>query len=261
MSEALRFAYLGSGSRGNGALVQYRDTTVMVDCGFNLTNVQRRLKRLAVSPLDIDAVLVTHEHQDHILGVAALARRFNMPVWMTAGTRAGWKKARGVKVRIFNAHQSFEIGDITVKPYPVPHDAREPSQFVFQCGDKKLGVLSDAGHVTPHMVESLTGCDALLLECNHDVQMLADGPYPPALRERVGGDYGHLSNNQAGELLRQIDSSRLKHVAIAHISAKNNRAGLAQQAVADALGCAPEWALVADQEMGLDWQDCSGRQV
>lgn len=256
----MRFAYLGSGSRGNSALVQHLGTTLMIDCGFNLTNAQRRLARLQVSPHDIDAVLVTHEHGDHISGVAALARRYNMPVWMTAGTRAGWKQTRGVKVKIFNAHEQFSVGDILVRPYPVPHDAREPSQFVLDDGQHRIGVLSDAGHVTPHMRESLNGCHGLMLECNHDVEMLANGPYPPALRERVGGDYGHLSNMQAAGLLRSIDTRQLHQLVIAHISAKNNTNALAQGAVSQALGCEPEWAAVADQEMGMDWRECGSWQ-
>ena len=143
-----------------------------------------------------------------------------------------------------------------ITPYAVPHDAREPAQYVIGDGRYRVGVLSDAGHITPHMRETLSGCDALLLECNHDPDMLANGPYPPALRERVGGDYGHLSNQQAAGLLDAIDTSALQQLVIAHISAKNNRPELAQSAVAAALGCEPDWAPVADQETGLDWRGC-----
>ena len=250
----LRFSSLGSGSRGNATLVEAGQTCVMVDCGFSVIETRRRLARLGKEPADLDGILVTHEHSDHISGVAALARRFDIPVWMTAGTSVVHADTDIPCLDWFNGHQELSIGDLHITPFPVPHDAREPCQFVFSDGAVRLGVLTDTGSITGHIRQVLDGCDALLLECNHDTDMLADGPYPAMLKRRVGGHLGHLSNAQAAELLSSIDTSALKHLAIAHLSDKNNRPDLARAALAQALNCAPDWIAVADQAAGLEWR-------
>jgi len=250
----VRFASLGSGSRGNGTLVEHGDTRLLIDCGFPAAQTERRLARLGCRGEDLAAILVTHEHGDHLRGVARLSRRHRLPVWATAGTAAA---LRGAVHRLhrFDALDAFAVGDLDVHPFPVPHDAREPAQFVIGDGVRRLGVLTDTGTPTPHIARMLSGCDALLLECNHDPAMLAAGPYPPALQARVGGDLGHLSNTQAAALLAGIDCSRLRHVVAAHLSERNNRPEHARAALAAVLGCAPEWVGVADQEAGLDWRD------
>ena len=250
----LRFSSLGSGSRGNATLVEAGRTCVMVDCGFSIAETQRRLGRLGKSPADIDAILVTHEHSDHIGGVAAFARRFGISVWMTAGTSVMHGETDVPSLDWFDGHTSFAIGDIQVTPFPVPHDAREPCQFTFSDGAVRLGVLTDTGSITAHIQQQLSGCEALLLECNHDVAMLADGPYPPSLKHRVGGRLGHLSNHQAAELLALLDTTPLTHLVAAHLSDKNNRPELARAALAGVLDCAPDWIGVADQAEGLDWR-------
>lgn len=251
----MRFAYLGSGSGGNAALVCEANTRLLIDCGFTRTQTEFRLRRLGVEPDMLSGILVTHEHADHISGVAAMARRYNLPVWMTAGTYAGWRDSDVSILNTISPHEAFVVEDIEVQPYPVPHDAREPCQYVLANGDKRLGVLSDAGRVTAHMVETLHRCDALLLECNHDPAMLASGPYPQALKRRVGGDLGHLSNFQAAGLLASLDNSCLQHLVIAHISEKNNTPTLARAAVAEVLACELDWIAVADQHAGLDWRE------
>jgi phosphoribosyl 1,2-cyclic phosphodiesterase len=250
----LRFSSLGSGSRGNATLVAAGRTCVMVDCGFSVTETRRRLARLGKSPEDIDAILVTHEHSDHIGGVAALARRFGIPVWMTAGTSVVHGDTEVPSLDWFCGLEAFAIGDLEITPFPVPHDAREPCQFVFGDGASRLGVLTDTGSVTAHIRRQLDACQALLLECNHDTDLLAGGPYPPALKRRVGGHLGHLSNRQAAELLSELDTGTLRHVVAAHLSDKNNRPELARAALAAALGCASDWIGVADQAAGLDWR-------
>ncbi|MGA7799396.1 MAG: MBL fold metallo-hydrolase [Gammaproteobacteria bacterium] len=250
----MRFASLGSGSRGNGTLVEAGATCVLVDCGFSVAEVDRRLQRLGRDPDALAAILVTHEHGDHISGVGRLARRYGIPVWMTAGTLAVYRDERA-GVEIFNGHQAFAIGDLQIHPFPVPHDAREPCQFVFSDGARRIGVLTDTGAPTDHIVRCLDGCDALLLECNHDSDMLADGHYPPALKARVGGRFGHLSNAQAAELMGRLDSRSLQHVAAAHLSEKNNTAQRARAALAAALDCETDWIAVADQEEGLGWRE------
>lgn len=250
----LRFASLGSGSRGNATLVEAGGTCVMVDCGFSVAEAKRRLARLGKTPQDIRAILVTHEHSDHIGGVAAFARRFGTPVWMTAGTSVMHAASELPSLDWFDGHSDFAIDDLHVTPFPVPHDAREPCQFVFGDGAVHLGLLTDTGTITAHIRAQLDRCEALLLECNHDAALLAAGPYPPSLKRRVGGRLGHLSNAQAAELLAALDTTRLTHLVAAHISEKNNRPDLARAALAGALGCADDWIGIADQTAGLAWR-------
>lgn len=250
----MRFASLGSGSRGNGTLVEQGSTLLLVDCGFSLRETERRLLRLGHDPAQVSAILVTHEHGDHLSGVGLFARRYKVPVWFSAGTRAACRE-EFEDAQVFNSHASFAIGDIEVTPFPVPHDAREPTQFVFGNGAHRLGLLTDTGALTPHIEQQLTGCDALLLECNHDRVMLANGIYPPVLKARVGGDFGHLSNVQAATLLQRIDCSHLQHIVAAHLSDKNNTPQLATEALAAALDCSHEWIGIARQDEGLDWRE------
>ncbi len=229
----MKFASLGSGSRGNCALIEAGDTRVLLDSGFAAREVELRLRRLGVEPDSIQAIVVTHEHHDHIKGVGAYARRYNLPVWMTAGTHRQDRCGELPQVRLFNCHEDgFSIGDLVVEPFPVPHDAREPAQFVFSHQGSRLGMLTDIGFYTPHIFDTLKNCDALFLECNHDADMLANGPYPPALQARVAGRLGHLSNVQAADFLRQFDLSRLQHIVAAHLSEKNNRPELVCEAMA-----------------------------
>lgn len=215
----------------------------------------RRLRALGIDPDALSAIVVTHEHADHLGGVARLARRHAVPVWLTNGTYAAWSDREVPQVQYFDPHTPFEIGDLQLCPYPVPHDAREPAQLVIGDGAHRIGVLSDAGSLTPHMCHMLQRCEALMIEFNHDVDMLARGPYPPALQRRVGGDYGHLSNTQAAELLRRIDTTHLRHIVLTHLSAKNNTPALARAAGAAALNCSEDWLVAAPQDQGLDWRE------
>jgi phosphoribosyl 1,2-cyclic phosphodiesterase len=228
----MRFVSLGSGSRGNAALIETGNTRVLLDNGFALRELERRLQQLQVDTASIDAVLLTHEHQDHVRGVGPLARRYKVPVWMTAGTNHQGRCGELPSLHLINSHGGrFRIGDIEVEPFPVPHDAREPVQFVLSSGNARLGMLTDAGNWTPHILELLSSCNALFLECNHDDTMLANGPYPPALQRRVGGPLGHLSNRQAAEFLGKIDHGRLDCLVASHLSEKNNRPDLVREAL------------------------------
>ncbi len=251
---SMRFASLGSGSRGNATLVEQGDTLLMIDCGFSCVEVERRLQRLDRTAEQISAILVTHEHTDHIGGVARLARKYRIPVWMTAGTCSMHRDGEVPQLHCFNGHEAFDIGDLEVHPFPVPHDAREPCQFVFSNGAARLGLLTDVGSITEHVVRSLDGCDALLLECNHDPRMLAAGPYPPRLKDRVGGHLGHLSNGQAAELLQRMDTRRLQHLVAAHLSDKNNTPELARAALQAVIGHDADWLCIADQQQGFGWR-------
>ncbi|HEX5338969.1 MAG TPA: MBL fold metallo-hydrolase [Gallionella sp.] len=253
----MRFASLGSGSEGNALLVSACYTHVLMDCGFGLKDTVTRLARLGVSAEQLSGIVVTHEHGDHIGGVARLARKFNLPVWLTHGTLRGQPKAfAGIEqLHEIDPHQAFAIGDLQIQPYPVPHDAAEPVQFVFGNGAKRLGVLTDAGCGTPHIEQMLSGCDALVLECNHDSDMLMNGDYPYSLKQRVAGRFGHLNNRESAAILARLDVSRLQHLIAAHISRKNNMSELAVQALCGALACEERWVGVATQDEGFSWRE------
>jgi phosphoribosyl 1,2-cyclic phosphodiesterase len=248
----VRFASLGSGSRGNATLVESGSTVMLLDCGFSLRATEKRLQRLGISGEDIDAVLVTHEHTDHCSGVARLSRKYEIPVYLSRGTWASGRCEDPWAVEFFHSDAPFVIGDIKVLPIAVPHDANEPCQFVFEGGGRRLGVLTDLGSVTPAVTQHYRQCQALVLECNHDSTMLLNGPYPPSLQQRVGGDWGHLNNEQAAQLLSQVSCAQLQHLVIAHISDKNN----STQSVLNALhGVVESMEMVtwADQQDGFDW--------
>ena len=253
----MRFASLGSGSQGNALIVDAGDTKLLLDCGFSARATVERLGRLSIAPEDIDGVLVTHEHSDHIAGVCKFASRFAIPVYLTHGTQLA--AARGKSPlpdsRLIDSHTPFVVGGIEIHPFPVPHDAREPVQYCFSNGALRLGVLTDSGAITPHIVELLRACDALVLECNHDRQLLASSDYPAMLKRRIGGNFGHLENGQAAALLAQIETHRLQHVVAAHLSEQNNRPDLAAAALAAALGCTAQWIGVADQQQGIGWRE------
>lgn len=252
-----RFASLGSGSKGNAWVVQAGRTTVMVDCGFSPREATRRLARLGLTAANLDAILVTHEHGDHVRGVAILSTRARCPVWLSRGSHAMLTAAGNAPAspRFLEGDEAFEVGDLRVTPYPVPHDAREPVHYTFSDGARRFGLLTDAGHVTPHIEAVLSGCDALALECNHDQAMLQAGTYPAALKRRILGPYGHLDNTAAAALLARIGHAGLTHVVAAHLSEHNNTPELARAALAGALGCEDVWVGVADQETGLDWRE------
>lgn len=249
----MRFASLGSGSEGNGLVVETAGTRVLMDCGFGLADSVARLGRLGLQPGDLAGIVVTHEHSDHIGGVGRLARKHRLPVWLTAGTLAMAQDLDGVAVQVIDSHAPFAVDGLEIQPYPVPHDAREPVQYVFGDGDRRLGVLTDTGCSTLHIESMLADVDALVLECNHDAAMLESGPYPASLKRRVGGRFGHLENGQAAALLGKLKHDRLQCVMAAHVSKKNNTAALAQRALAGVLGCADADVRVACQTAGFDW--------
>lgn len=246
-------ASLGSGSRGNATVVRSAGTTVLVDNGFPYRELCRRLERLDLSPGDLDAVLVTHEHSDHCAGVAALARATGAPVFLSHGTLASGRVDAGDRVRPFDAGAAFTIGKLEVQAVPVPHDAREPCQFVFEDGRSRLGVLTDLGSASAHVERAFSACDTLVLEFNHDPALLAAGPYPPSVKRRVGGAWGHLSNVQAAALLQSLDHGGLRRVVLAHLSEQNNRRELALAALSEACPQFTGELLVADQETGFGW--------
>lgn len=249
---SLQIASLGSGSRGNATIVQSPSTSLLIDCGFNLKTARARAETIDIDLASLDGILVTHEHSDHIGGVALLARKYSIPVYTTVGTWHAKQQRDVTHVNYICSHTSFSIGDIEVTPVAVPHDAREPVQFVFESRGVRVGVLTDLGSVSPHVSRTMADLDALLIEFNHCYDMLQFGPYPPSLKRRVGGDKGHLNNQQAFDFVHQLDLNRLKLLVAGHISEKNN--SLAQvHSMLDPIRSIVDRVVVVEQDEPLDW--------
>jgi phosphoribosyl 1,2-cyclic phosphodiesterase len=274
----LRYKNLSSGSTGNATLVEAssefgKPSRVLIDCGMRLSRLLDLLAAAEVSPSDIDAIFITHEHSDHIGCVTQLASRYSIPVWASKGTHAALQvmqlKLRTKQpthsqllpnisvfeslVRIASDTCTIAIGDLQLSPFTVPHDAREPLQLTCTDGNAKLGILTDLGHASRHVLDSIAGCNALLLESNHDSEMLSKSRYPAFLKTRVGGDFGHLSNTQAAEILANMMHDKLRHVSAAHLSLQNNHPSLAQSALAAQLGCLPSDIVAASPQTGTPW--------
>jgi phosphoribosyl 1,2-cyclic phosphodiesterase len=254
----MRFASIGSGSAGNALLIEAGTTRLMLDCGFGIRETAVRLARLGLEPSQIDGILVTHEHDDHVSGAFKFANRYDIKIWMTHGTLRNAQRHMPAQfcapLEIIDSHTAFSIKDMEIHPFPVPHDAGEPVQFYFHDGQYKLGILTDTGCSTHHIEEMLSRCHALALECNHDREMLMNGPYAWPLKQRISGRFGHLDNAASASLLGKLDNSRLQHIIALHLSEKNNTPALAESALASALGCTTDWIGIADQETGFDWR-------
>jgi len=254
----LRFASLASGSSGNCLVAEAAGTVLLLDCGLSLTETERRLARLGLEPSQVSGILVTHEHSDHAAGTFEFAAAHRVTIYLTHGTlaalKAEGKVLDGVPLCMVNGRQSFFVDGLQLSPFTVPHDAREPVQFVLSDGASRLGVITDVGISTPHVEKMLSGLDALVLECNYDRDLLWNGGYPRWLKERIAGPFGHLDNLESERLLAAIDRSRLKHVIGAHLSQQNNRPELARAALARALGCEESWVCLATQDDGFGWR-------
>lgn len=248
----MQFCCLGSGSKGNTTLVRDGDTTLMIDCGFSVRHVEARLASRIGSPGDITAILVTHEHADHINGVAALARKWSLPVYASRGTAKTGKLDNVTDLRWISPDRSFRIGSVEITPVIVPHDAHEPCQFRFDSGPKRLGVMTDLGSVSPYVQQAFAACDALLLEANHDLDMLWSGRYPARLKQRVAGDWGHLSNCQAERFVRSLNLDRLQTLVLGHISEENNHPEIVRRHFAG-LESRVGRVAYATQDDGFDW--------
>ena len=272
----LRFKNLSSGSTGNVTLVEaqggtiVKNTRLLVDCGLGLQRLIAALDLAGVLPSQIDAIFITHEHGDHLGCVVQFASRYSIPVWASSGTHAALKDMRlRQKTKLSNQTQlapdfddlvriaqdtcPVDLGELQFSPFTVPHDAREPLQLSCTDGNSKLGILTDLGHASRHVLEQLATCHALLLECNHDTDMLANSSYPPFLKSRVGGDFGHLSNAAAAAILTALQHNGLRHVAAAHLSQQNNKAELAQSSLSSVLGCLPADIMVAQPDVAMPW--------
>ena len=255
----LRFKSLGSGSSGNATLIEATSgglsgVRLMIDCGLGLKQLLHRLGLAGFTPTDVGAIFITHEHADHIGCALSLSLRYRIPVWMSRGTHdaIGAPDFDGL-LHIASDDAAIDLGALQVTPFTVPHDAREPLQLTCTDGSAKLGVLTDLGHATAHVLSHLAACDALLLECNHDTDLLMASSYPAFLKRRVGGLHGHLSNSNAAEIARALNHGGLKHLVAAHLSAQNNRPAAVQALMAEALAWSENDIIVATAHDGCPW--------
>ena len=260
---SLRIRNLASGSAGNATLVEARGsqhtTRLLIDCGVRPAELERRLQRCDLSVTDLDAVFITHEHSDHVGHARTIVERHGIPLWMSDGTRRAcdahtWNLQPG-QLGLARDGEPLDILDLRLLPFTVPHDAQEPLQLCCTDGARRLGVVTDLGHVSRHVVESLQNCHALFLETNHEPDWVQRSSYPEFLKRRILGDQGHLSNTQAAELLAQVQHAALRTVMAAHLSERNNHPDRARAALAGVLGCAPLEIPVADPVDGSAWFD------
>ena len=231
------FASLGSGSKGNATLVRAGDTLLMVDCGFSLRETSRRLERLEVHPGQLDAILVTHEHNDHVQSVGVLSRRGKIPVYANSAT---FSAAAKVTKKLFSYNEfetggSFHFRNLEIHPFSISHDTEDPVGFRISDGSVSLGYCTDTGKVSRLMQHRLASCQALVLESNHDIEMLQNGTYPPYLKQRIRSSHGHLDNTQTAVFLKELVHEKLQHVVLAHLSEENNHPEIAFHAAAEAL--------------------------
>ena len=246
----MKYASLGSGSRGNCTVVVSPQTTILVECGFGCRETEIRLNEKGVDPARVEAIFVTHEHGDHRRGVGPFARKYGVCVYGTKGTlsRLDLKHCRSFEIQ---CGHPVNIGDMVLFPVAVPHDAREPSQFVIEHANRRLGILSDIGSLTPPVVEHYRHCDSLFVEANHDLDMLWNGPYQYSLKVRIAGDEGHLSNDQTAEFVSLVHHSNMQSLVLGHLSQENNHPEIVNE-------CFHKFrqsmdVRIASQSKGTDW--------
>ncbi len=257
----LRFKSLGSGSAGNATLVEARSSTevsrVLIDCGLSISELSSRLGELSLTLTDIDAMFVTHEHTDHVGNARQFALKSKRPIWMSQGTQLatqalGWG-LQPTQIQTARDHQVIEVGVLQITPFTVPHDAREPLQVTLTDGTFKLGLATDLGHASAHVIKALQDCHALILESNHDSDLLRMSKYPSFLKSRISGPLGHLSNRESAELLRHLLNPNLRQVVAAHLSERNNTPQLVIDALCPVMGCEPDDLIIAHAEHGSPW--------
>jgi phosphoribosyl 1,2-cyclic phosphodiesterase len=224
----MRICVLGSSSSGNATVIWTKNTKILIDAGFSAKELERRLRSINVSPKKFQAILISHEHSDHTKGVGVLSRRYEIPVFanrttfrLSSGLEKVWEK------KFFNSHEEFTIGDFSITPLVVPHDASEPNAFIIRNDGKKVTVATDLGRHTPAFIDRAKDSDMFIIESNYDDNMLVCGDYHPVLKERIASDFGHLSNDAAVKTLRQVIGNSTRYVLLAHISQNNNTPDLA----------------------------------
>ncbi len=236
---------LASGSRGNSTIVSSSRTKILVDAGISCRETVKRMRARGDDPRTLSAILITHEHSDHVYGLAVLARKFQVPVFMTGATHQAWARSlrddagelpQLARLEVFSAGRSFHVGDIAITPFTIPHDAADPVGLSFRTEGIKIGIATDLGYMPPNVCHELRGCDVLVIEANHDLEMLRVGPYPWSVKQRVGSPTGHLSNEKLAKFLCTEYDGNASYIVLAHLSEQNNHPELARGAAAKALG-------------------------
>ena len=231
------FLSLISGSSGNASLIKNENTTILVDCGLSAKRLCELLKSIAVDPCEIDALLITHEHSDHITGAGVMSRRFDIPVYATEKTHMAMNigPIKDYNTKILNPNEQFEIGKFRITPFSISHDAADPVGFTFEDRNKKYSIVTDTGIITNSILDSVSGSDYVMLEANHDVDMLMYGEYPFNLKKRIASDIGHMSNDYAAHSAIKLLENNTKNIMLSHLSNNNNTPEIAYKTVEGAL--------------------------
>jgi phosphoribosyl 1,2-cyclic phosphodiesterase len=245
---------LASGSRGNATYISDGNTAILIDAGLSGIELERRMISKGLSPENLNAIIVSHEHKDHIESAGILSRRYNLPIYTSSKTckAIGTRLGKVFEYKAFECGSGFNINNLHIHPFSVSHDAKDTSGFTVSRNGSKMGIATDLGIVTTVVKEHLKGCQMLILEANHDIPMLMNGPYPWHLKQRVKGRTGHLSNEESGSLLKELAHEKLSHVILAHLSEKNNTPEKALNAVGMSMNGYKAKLLVARQDMPLD---------
>lgn len=231
------FLSLISGSSGNASLIKNENTTILIDCGLSAKRLCELLKNIDVDPADIDALLITHEHSDHITGAGVMSRRFDIPLYATENTHQAMNigPIKDYNTKIISPDMQFEIGKFTIKPFCISHDATNPVGYTFNDGNLKYSIVTDTGIITDSILESVYGSDYVMLEANHDVDMLMYGEYPFNLKKRIASDIGHMSNDYAAQAALKLLEGNTKNIMLSHLSNNNNTPEIAYKTVETAL--------------------------
>ena len=250
----MKFCSLGSGSSGNSYLVSKNYTNIIVDCGFSLSELEGRMSQKEIKPSEITAIFLTHEHDDHSKGAFALAEKYNKPIYLTYGTfkmcQKRIKKSYNLTINIISPLDSLELDDFMVNVIPVPHDAREPVQFKFESEKTTLAIVTDLGFGNKELINSIQNINALILESNHDKNLLNKSRYPKNLKDRIRSNYGHLSNEESLEILKKINLDNLKWLGAAHLSKENNSPELVKDAWKKVYS---DQINIIDPDFGMPW--------
>ena len=247
---------LASGSRGNSTVIESSQARILVDAGISCRETFKRLKLIGVDPRQLSAIVITHEHSDHVYGLATLAKKLNVPVFMTGATHQAWARSlrdeagelpKLARLEVFSAGRSFQIADVTVSAFTIPHDAADPVGFTFRAEGTKIAVATDLGYIPASVCDHLRKCDVLVVESNHDLEMLRVGPYPWSVKQRVMSRVGHLSNESLAQFFAKDYDGGASYIVLAHLSEQNNHPEVARRAAESALG--PQRTLLQNQLM------------
>lgn len=255
----MRICLLGSGSKGNAIYVEAGAAKLLIDCGLSATELLHRLSLIGVAGCDLDAILISHEHHDHTRGAGTLGRRLRIPLVVSCLTRRELQTClKKTEIIEFEAGKPFTVKDLSIDPFPITHDACDPVGFLVESAEGRVGIATDLGVVTALVQQKLLHCRALVVESNHDEEMLQNGPYPWHLKQRIRSRHGHLSNNDTARLLEEVLHPRLEAVFLAHLSEVNNDPGIARRVTADLLSarniCAPQLEIGDQYRVSGVWQ-------